>query len=83
MLFRSADLAGRARPSIRVPYGVAVAAAKARLANREEVRLARLPMYFSSKKAENSLGYRPGPVEPALARAVREALGITNGKGGA
>ena len=77
-----ADMAGRARPSIRVPYRVAVVAAAVRLANSEEVRLARLPMYFSSEKAENRLGYRPGPVGPALARAVREALG-EQGKGGA
>jgi dihydroflavonol-4-reductase len=77
-----ADLAGRARPHLRVPYPLAVAAATLRLANREEVRLARLPMYFSSEKAENRLGYRAGPVEPALARAVREALNV-NGKGGA
>jgi dihydroflavonol-4-reductase len=77
-----ADLAGRARPGLRVPYPLAVAAATAGLANRNEVRLARLPMYFSSEKAENRLGYRPGPVEPALARAVGEALGV-NGKGGA
>ena len=76
-----ADLAGRARPRLRVPYPVAVGAAQAGLANRDEVRLARLPMYFSSQKAENLLGYRPGPVEPALARAVAEAV-TTNGKGG-
>ncbi len=79
-----ADLAGRRRPSVRVPYRVAVAAARMRLANSNEVRLARLPMYFSSEKAENSLGYLPGLVGPALARAVGEALSmITNGKGGA
>jgi len=79
-----ADLAGRPRPSVRVPYRVAVAAARMRLANTDEVRLARLPMYFSSEKAENRLGYRPGPVGPALARAVSEALSsITNGRGGA
>jgi hypothetical protein len=29
-------------------------------------------MFFSSAKAERELGYRPGPVEPALARAVAE-----------
>lgn len=69
-----ADLAGRLRPSIRVPYPIAVLAAQAGLANPHEVCLARLPMYFLSEKAENRLGYRPGPVEPALARAVREAL---------
>ena len=49
------------------------------IANRDEVRLARLPMYFSSEKARSTLGYEPGPVEPALARAVSEALS----KGGA
>jgi dihydroflavonol-4-reductase len=76
-----ADLAGRPRPRIRVPYAVAVAAARVGLANADEVRLARLPMYFSSEKAHNRLGYRPGPVAPALARAVREALSV-DGKGG-
>jgi dihydroflavonol-4-reductase len=76
-----ADLAGRPRPSIRVPYAAALAAARVGLANAAEVRLARLPMYFSSEKAQNTLGYRPGPVTPALARAVREAT--VDGKGGA
>jgi dihydroflavonol-4-reductase len=75
-----ADLAGRARPRIRVPYPVAVAAAKAGFANAEEVKLARIPMYFSSDKARSTLGYEPGPVEPALARATAEAL---KRKGGA
>jgi nucleoside-diphosphate-sugar epimerase len=31
-------------------------------------------MYYSSEKARAELGYEPGPVEPALARAVQEAL---------
>ena len=75
-----ADAAGRARPRVRVPYSVAVGAAKLGLANRDEVRLARLPMYFSSEKAQNLLGYEPGPVSPAIARAVAEAQGA-NGKG--
>ncbi len=75
-----ADLAGRPRPNVRVPYAVAVGAARFGLANRNEVRLARLPMFFSSEKARNVLGYRPGPVEPALARAVDEAL-RRNGRG--
>ena len=69
-----ADLAGRERPRLRVPYPVAVAAAKAGFANAEEVKLARIPMYFSSQKARSRLGYEPGPVEPALARATAEAL---------
>ena len=73
-LFAAVARSGRApRPRLRVPYAVAVAAA-AGLANRDEVRLARLPMYFSSEKARSTLGYEPGPVEPALARAVGEAL---------
>ncbi len=67
-----ARLAGRPRPRIRVPYGVAHAAAALGLVNRNEVALARLPMFFSWAKAEAELGYRPGPVEPALARAVAE-----------
>ena len=69
-----ARLAGRPRPCLRVPYAVAEMAAVAGIANRDEVRLARLPMYFSSEKARSTLGYEPGPVEPALARAVAEAL---------
>jgi dihydroflavonol-4-reductase len=69
-----ARLAGRPRPRLRVPYAVAEMAAAAGIANRDEVRLARLPMYFSSAKAASRLGYEPGPVEPALARAVAEAL---------
>jgi len=76
-----ARLAGRPRPTVRVPYAVAVGAAALGVANRNEVRLARLPMYFSSRKAENDLGYRPGPVEPALARAVAGAI-ATDGRGG-
>jgi dihydroflavonol-4-reductase len=71
-----ADLAGRARPRIRVPYAVALAAGKAGLVNADEVKLARLPMYFSSEKARVRLGYASGPVEPALARAVAEALNV-------
>jgi dihydroflavonol-4-reductase len=75
-----ADLAGRGRPNIRVPYAFALAAGKAGFVNEDEVRLARLPMYFSSQKAENLLCYAPGPVEPALARAVAETVG-KDGKG--
>ncbi len=74
-----ARLAGRTRPRLRVPYAVAEMAALTGIANRDEVRLARLPMYFSSEKARTRLGYEPGPVEPALARSVAEALS----KGGA
>jgi dihydroflavonol-4-reductase len=77
-----ADLARRPRPRIRVPYAVAQVASKVRLANPNEVKLARLPMYFTWEKAGDRLGYTPGPVEPALALAVAEALNV-DGKGGA
>ena len=77
-----ADLAACPRPRLRVPYAVALAASKAGIVNADEVKLARLPMYFSWEKARSRLGYAPGPVEPALARAVAEALS-RNGKGGA
>ncbi len=69
-----ARLAGCRRPRLRVPYPVAEVAGTLGIVNRDEVRLARLPMYFSSAKAGSRLGYEPGPVEPALARAVAEAL---------
>ena len=69
-----ADLAGRPRPRLRVPYTAARALARTGVANAEEVTLARLPMYFSWVKARRELGYEPGPVGPALARAVSEAL---------
>jgi dihydroflavonol-4-reductase len=77
-----ADLAARRRPRLRVPYVVAEAAGALRLANRDEVKLARLPMYYTWEKARDRLGYAPGPVEPALALAVAEALNV-DGKGGA
>ena len=69
-----ADLAARPRPHIRVPYAAIRAGAALGLVNRYEAILARTSAYFSSEKARRELGYEPGPVEPALARAVREAL---------
>jgi len=68
-----ARLAGRRAPLAVLPYAAARVLAAARLAKPQEVALARLPAWFSSAKAERELGYRPGPVEPALARAVAEA----------
>jgi len=70
-----AGAAGRRPPRLRVPYGVARAAAAARLLNRHEIALARWPMYFSSAKAKRELGYAPGPVEAAVERAVADVLG--------
>ena len=69
-----AELAGRTRPRVRVPYAAARALAAAGLANHDQVLLARLPMYFSWQKAQRELGYSPGPVWPALKRAVDEAV---------
>ncbi|HSS73236.1 MAG TPA: NAD-dependent epimerase/dehydratase family protein [Gaiellaceae bacterium] len=66
-----ARLAGRPRPRTAVPYAAIRAGAALGLVNRDEAILARTPAYFSSAKAARELGYRPGPVEPALARAVR------------
>jgi dihydroflavonol-4-reductase len=71
---RIAGIAAVPRPRVRVPYAAARAAGELRLVNPHEVRLARIPMFFDSTKAELELGYRPGPIEPALQRAVAEAL---------
>jgi dihydroflavonol-4-reductase len=67
-----ARMAGRRPPLLSLPWVAARALALAGLANGQEVTLARLPAWFSSAKAERELVYRPGPVEPALARAVAE-----------
>jgi dihydroflavonol-4-reductase len=67
-----ARAAGRRPPRLRLPYAAARALALAGLANRDEVTLARLPAWFDSGKAGRELGYQPGPVEPAVERAVRD-----------
>jgi dihydroflavonol-4-reductase len=69
-----ARAAGRRPPRLELPYGVARLLARAAIANRHEVTLARLPAWFSSAKAERELGFRASPIEPALERAVRSAL---------
>jgi dihydroflavonol-4-reductase len=67
-----AHAAGRRPPRLQLPYGAARLLARAGLANRQEVTLARLPAWFSSAKAERDLGYRASPIEPALERAVAD-----------
>jgi dihydroflavonol-4-reductase len=62
---------GRRPPRLELPYAAARLLAAARLVNRNEVALARLPAWFDSEKACRELGYAPGPVEPAIERAVR------------
>ena len=77
-----APIAGRRAPRVRLPHAVALAAGYAdewfsRLAGREPqipvegVKMSRHKMFVASDKAERELGYRPGPVEAALERAVR------------
>jgi dihydroflavonol-4-reductase len=66
-----ARAAVRRPPRLRLPWAAARALAVARLANPQEVTLARLPAWFSSAKAERELGYEPSPIEPAIERAVR------------
>ena len=78
----TARLAGRPAPKIRLPYAAAwlFGAAETALASvtgreprapLEAVRMAKTKVWVSSAKAERELGWRPGPVEPALERAIR------------
>ena len=69
-----ARVAGRRSPRLRIPYAAVRVAGRIGLVNEHEAVLARLPAWFSSAKAERELGYAPGPVEPALERAVRPPL---------
>lgn len=74
-------IALRPAPKVRMPLGVALAAgyfdnAIATILGRppriplEGVKMARYKMYVDIEKARRELGYAPGPVEPALERAV-------------
>lgn len=78
-----ADLSGLPAPTIQIPLWVAfliacvdqfVSAGILRREPRvsiEAVRMARKKMWFDSTRARQELGYEPGPVRPALERAVR------------
>ena len=74
-------LSGVKAPSVRIPYGVALAAgvvstAWAKLTGSEPrapldaVRMSKKKMWVSHAKAQRELGYEPGPVDPALRRAI-------------
>lgn len=79
----AAAAVGRPAPRLGLPwppvYGVAVVAdalsqlrgQEPELLVRDEVRLARLPLHFSSGKARRELGYRPGPGAAAVEAAAR------------
>jgi dihydroflavonol-4-reductase len=77
-----ARLSGMPAPQMRIPYAVAYGFAlgaeafartvthKPPRASLTEVKMARKKMFFDSSKAKTELGYAPGPVDPALKRAI-------------
>jgi len=87
-----ARITGRRAPRVRIPHGVALAAAYVDTAvcsvlrrephiPLEGVRIARHRMFVNTSRAERELGFRPGPVAAALERAVRwyESHGYVSG----
>jgi dihydroflavonol-4-reductase len=81
ILGRLAHLSGKPAPKIKLPYLVAYAAGalstglahltgKEPMAPLEGVRMARKKMFVSHAKAERELGFKPGPVDAALQRAI-------------
>ena len=81
ILQRLARITGRKAPTVKLPYAVAYAAGVAStawarltgtppLAPLDAVRMAKKKMWVSTAKARQELGYAPGPVDAALARAV-------------
>jgi dihydroflavonol-4-reductase len=81
ILRAAAARAGRDPPRLRIPYGLAAAAAAAAeltarltgrepMATRDGVRMAKKKMYFTSAKATQELGYRSRPALAAIADAV-------------
>lgn len=76
-----AAITGRPAPSLKLPHGVALAAAALETAAAralgftprapyDAVRMAKYKMFFSSAKAERELGYTHRPAREALADAV-------------
>jgi dihydroflavonol-4-reductase len=75
-------ITGVPSPGLRIPYGVAWWAGafngmlsqvtgRPPMVPLDGVRIARHKMFVTSAKAERDLGYRAGPVEAALERAVK------------
>lgn len=88
-----AAITGRPAPRVRLPHAVALAVGYAdewlsRLVGRdpripvEGVKMSRHRMFVATGKAERELGYAPGEVEAALARAVAwyQDHGYTRGR---
>ncbi len=82
ILRRLSAITGKPAPTVKLPYFVAYAAgvvttAWAQVSGRppraplDAVRMAKKKMWVSHAKAERELGYKPGPVDAALARAVQ------------
>ena len=82
ILSELAWITGRRVPRVRIPHGVAMAAACVdtaicRVLRREPhiplegVRMARHRMFVDTSKAERELGFQAGPIGAALERAVR------------
>jgi dihydroflavonol-4-reductase len=81
ILGKLAAITGRKAPSVRLPYAVAYCAGVCSTAWAgitgtpprvpiEAVRMARKKMWVTHEKAARELGFRPGPAETALRRAV-------------
>jgi dihydroflavonol-4-reductase len=81
ILTRLADISGGKAPRWRIPYPVAYMAGLASTgwanltgveprAPLDAVRMARKKMFVSPDKAKRELGFKPGPVDGALRRAV-------------
>lgn len=77
-----AEESGRRAPSLKLPYGVAMAFAVADTALAavtgkeprapvDAVKMARKKMFVSCAKAERELGYRAAPARQGLAKAIR------------
>jgi dihydroflavonol-4-reductase len=83
ILDKLAAITGLPSPKVKVPYVMALATGvvdemvTGRLLGREPratidaVRMGRKKMFVTSAKAERELGWRSGPVDDALARAVK------------
>ncbi len=82
MLAQIAGLSGMSAPRICLPHNAVLPVAWlaefwARIAKREPlatvdgINMARKYMYFSSAKAQQALGYDPGPAAEAIAAAVK------------
>jgi dihydroflavonol-4-reductase len=76
-----AKITGRKAPTTQIPYALAYCAGACSTAwagvtgkpprvPLDAVRMAKKKMWVTSEKAQRELGFRPGPAERALARAV-------------